>query len=69
MKKVFVTKQSNKWTGFRWAVPSLVVTRKPIEDYERLKLIVEDFTKTKTKEELFRNALERGLLIAPGHHA
>ncbi len=38
---------------------------KTIEDYERLKLIVEDFTKTKTKEELFRNALERGLLIAP----
>ena len=38
---------------------------KTLEDYERLKLIVEDFTKTKTKEELFRNALERGLLIAP----
>ena len=38
---------------------------KTLEDYERLKLIVENFTKTKTKEELFRNALERGLLIAP----
>jgi crotonobetainyl-CoA:carnitine CoA-transferase CaiB-like acyl-CoA transferase len=38
---------------------------KTLEDYERLKQIVEDFTKTKTKEELFRNALERGLLIAP----
>ena len=38
---------------------------KTLEDYERLKLIVEDFTKTKTKDELFRNALERGLLIAP----
>ena len=38
---------------------------KTLEDYERLKLIVEDFTKTKTKEELFRNALERGLLVAP----
>ncbi len=38
---------------------------KTLEDYERLKLIVEDFTKTKTKEELFQNALDRGLLIAP----
>ena len=38
---------------------------KTLEDYERLKLIVEDFTKTKTKEELFQNALERGLLVAP----
>ena len=38
---------------------------KTIEDYERLKLIVEDFTKTKTKEELFQNALDRGLLVAP----
>jgi crotonobetainyl-CoA:carnitine CoA-transferase CaiB-like acyl-CoA transferase len=38
---------------------------KTLEDYERLKQIVEDFTKTKTKDELFRNALERGLLIAP----
>ncbi len=36
-----------------------------IEDYERLKLIVEDFTKTKTKAELFQNALDRGLLVAP----
>ena len=38
---------------------------KTLEDYERLKLIVEDFTKTKNKEELFQNALDRGLLIAP----
>ena len=38
---------------------------KTLEDYERLKLIVEDFTKTKTKKELFQNALERGLLVAP----
>lgn len=38
---------------------------KTLEDYERLKLIVEDFTKTKTKEELFQNALGRGLLVAP----
>ena len=38
---------------------------KILEDYERLKLIVEDFTKTKTKAELFQNALDRGLLVAP----
>ena len=38
---------------------------KTIEDYERLKLIVEDFTKTKTKAELFQTALDRGLLVAP----
>ena len=38
---------------------------KTLEDYERLKLIVEDFTKTKTKAELFQNALGRGLLVAP----
>ena len=38
---------------------------KTIEDYERLKQIVEDFTKTKTKAELFQNALDRGLLVAP----
>ena len=38
---------------------------KTLEDYERLKLIVEDFTKTKTKAEMFQNALDRGLLVAP----
>ncbi len=38
---------------------------KTIEDYKRLKQIVEDFTKTKTKAELFQNALDRGLLVAP----
>lgn len=36
-----------------------------IQDYERLKKIVEDFTLSKTKAELFQNALDRGLLIAP----
>ena len=36
-----------------------------VKTYERLKQIVEDFTKTKTKEELFQNALDRGLLVAP----
>jgi crotonobetainyl-CoA:carnitine CoA-transferase CaiB-like acyl-CoA transferase len=33
--------------------------------FERLKLIVEDFTKTKTKAELLQGALQRTLLIAP----
>lgn len=36
-----------------------------IAQYERLKLVVEEFTKTKTKAELLQGALERGLLIAP----
>ena len=36
-----------------------------IADYERLKLVVEHFTKTKTKKALLQGALERGLLIAP----
>lgn len=34
-------------------------------EYERLKLILENFTKTKTKAELLQGALERGLVIAP----
>jgi crotonobetainyl-CoA:carnitine CoA-transferase CaiB-like acyl-CoA transferase len=36
-----------------------------IDEYERLKQIVEDFTTTKSKAELLRGALERVLLIAP----
>jgi crotonobetainyl-CoA:carnitine CoA-transferase CaiB-like acyl-CoA transferase len=36
-----------------------------IEEYERLKRVVEDFTRTKTKAELLQAALERVLLIAP----
>ncbi|HXG19146.1 MAG TPA: CaiB/BaiF CoA-transferase family protein [Methylomirabilota bacterium] len=36
-----------------------------IATFERLKLIVEDFTKTKTKAELLQGALQRTLLIAP----
>jgi crotonobetainyl-CoA:carnitine CoA-transferase CaiB-like acyl-CoA transferase len=43
----------------------LVTGQEPLTEYERLKLVVEAFTKTKTKAELFRAALERGLLIAP----
>lgn len=36
-----------------------------IAKFEQLKLIVEDFTTTKTKAELLQGALERTLLIAP----
>ena len=43
----------------------LLTEQEPIEEYERLKLIVEAFTKSKTKAELLQEALQRGLLIAP----
>jgi benzylsuccinate CoA-transferase BbsE subunit len=43
----------------------LITGQEPLAEYERLKLVVEAFTQTKTKAELFRAALERGLLIAP----
>jgi crotonobetainyl-CoA:carnitine CoA-transferase CaiB-like acyl-CoA transferase len=43
----------------------LITGQEPLAEYERLKLVVEAFTQTKTKAELFRVALERGLLIAP----
>jgi crotonobetainyl-CoA:carnitine CoA-transferase CaiB-like acyl-CoA transferase len=43
----------------------LLTGREPIEEYERLKLVVEAFTTTKTKAELLQAALDRGLLIAP----
>src|SRR5262249_25540448 len=43
----------------------LVSGQEPLAEYERLKLLIETFTRTKTKEELFRAALTRGLLIAP----
>jgi len=43
----------------------LVSGQEPLAEYERLKLVVEAFTCTKTKAELFRAALTRGLLIAP----
>jgi crotonobetainyl-CoA:carnitine CoA-transferase CaiB-like acyl-CoA transferase len=36
-----------------------------VAEYERLKLVVEDFTRSKTKAELLQGALERVLLIAP----
>ena len=51
------------WVGM--GGPLFAGDPKTIEDYERLKQIVENFTLSKTKTELFQNALERGLLIAP----
>jgi crotonobetainyl-CoA:carnitine CoA-transferase CaiB-like acyl-CoA transferase len=44
---------------------SLLTGKEPIEEYERLKRVVEAFTTTKTNAELLQAALERGLLIAP----
>src|SRR5919204_6175830 len=43
----------------------LVTEQEPLAEYERVKLLVEAFTHTKTKAELFHAALTRGLLIAP----
>ena len=37
----------------------------PVEEYEQLKIIVERFTRSLTKAELLKLALERALLIAP----
>lgn len=37
----------------------------PISEYERIKLVVEEFTRTKTKAELVGEAMKRRLLIAP----
>jgi len=37
----------------------------PIAEFERVKLVVERFTRSRTKAELLAAALERGLLIAP----
>jgi crotonobetainyl-CoA:carnitine CoA-transferase CaiB-like acyl-CoA transferase len=50
------------WAGFGGL---LFAGGEAVATYERLKLIVEDFTKSKTKAELLSGALERGLLIAP----
>ena len=50
------------WTAY---TELLLTGREPIEEYDRLKDVIERFTRTKTKAELLENALERGLLIAP----
>jgi crotonobetainyl-CoA:carnitine CoA-transferase CaiB-like acyl-CoA transferase len=36
-----------------------------LKEYERLKGVLEGFTKTKTKAELLQGALDRGLIMAP----
>lgn len=54
--------QQMNWVGFGG---QLFAGGEAIAMYEQLKLIVENFTKTKTKAELLRGALERTLLIAP----
>ena len=50
------------WVGY---AVLLLAGQEPVEEYERIKLVVEEFTKTKTKAELLDAALERSLLIAP----
>jgi crotonobetainyl-CoA:carnitine CoA-transferase CaiB-like acyl-CoA transferase len=40
-------------------------TGEGLQEYERLKGVLEDFTKTKTKAELLQGALDRGLIMAP----
>lgn len=49
------------WIGFGYTL----FTGDGLEKYEQLKEVIGDFVKTKTKAELLRVALERGLLIAP----
>lgn len=39
--------------------------KEPISEYERIKLVIEEFTKSKTKAELVDVAMKRRLLIAP----
>ncbi len=50
------------WIGYAGLLLARV---EPVEEFERIKLVVEEFTKTKTKAELLNAALERSLLIAP----
>jgi benzylsuccinate CoA-transferase BbsE subunit len=54
--------RDKNWLAY---IELLVTGQEPLAEYERLKLVVEAFTQTKTKAELFRAALDRGLLIAP----
>lgn len=50
------------WIGFGDRLQS---GAEPIAEYERLKLVIEDFTKQRTKAELMAAAEKHGLLIAP----
>ncbi len=43
----------------------LLTGEEPPEEYERVKSLVEEFTKTKTKAELLQLAMDRGFLIGP----
>ena len=43
----------------------LVNGKEPMSEFERIKQLVADFTVTKTKDELFAAAQERGLLLVP----
>jgi len=51
-----------KWLQFGELLASGQV---PISEYERVKMVVEEFTRTRTKAELLKLALEKGFLIAP----
>ncbi len=51
------------WIAF--AVPLLTEDPKAIQEYERIKLIIEEFTKTRSKAELLDAGTQRRLLIAP----
>jgi crotonobetainyl-CoA:carnitine CoA-transferase CaiB-like acyl-CoA transferase len=50
------------WSKF---LELILIGKEKFEELERVKRVVADFTRTKTKAELFAAALERGLLIAP----
>ncbi len=50
------------WIGY---TQLLLTGGEPVEEYERLKQVVAEFTATRSKAELLRASLERGLLIAP----
>lgn len=43
----------------------LLTEQEPVEEYDRVQRVVEDFTKTKTKAELLDLALDRRFLIGP----
>lgn len=53
--------RDSDWVGFGYTL----FTGDGLEKYEQLKEVIGEFVKTKTKAELLRVALERGLLIAP----
>lgn len=50
------------WIGF---VELILTGQEPFEEYDRVKQVVADFTRSKTKAELLEAALQHGLLIAP----